>query len=313
MMANGKREDTLRDYLLGGLTEEAMEQLERQLMTADEDFQELLIAEDELVDDFVRGEISEEDRARFESHFLCTPERRRKLRFAATLREYLQVHWISVPNRRIPSPKRGTLRSFLDWLLKLMPHPTPAWGAATAALLLAVATGVWSTAGYLRVQDELDQVSAERGALLEERENLQEQVAIERSRAEEAEARGRAEALPPRPADAIAFTLTPGLLRGAGELARIRIPSGSSLVALQLDIGLDEYSRYRAVLHEAEGDEVWAQAKLEARTVSTGAMVVLTLPSQLLPPGDYYVQLDGVIDVDTTEGLGRYDFRVRRE
>jgi hypothetical protein len=307
--------------LLGGLTEDAKEQLERRLMTEDGNFQELLIEEEDLVDDYVRDELSEPDRLRFESHFLCTPERRRKLRFAATLREYLRAYWKATPKRTQKTGKRHGFSSFWDWLFKLIPQPTPIWGAVTAALVLAVGTGVWSTVGYLRVQDQLDHVSAERGALLEERESMQQQLAVERARWEErarTEAPPREEASPRSPSrsvsvGAVSFSLSPGLFRGAGELARIRIPSGSSLVTLQLDIGLDEYSRYRAVLHEAEGDEVWAQAKLKARTVSTGAMVALTLPSQLLAPGDYYVRLDGVTDADTTEGLGWYDFRVTRE
>src|SRR3990172_9249313 len=92
MKANGQQDDALRDYLLGGLTEDAKEQLERRFMTEDGDFQELLIEEEELVDDYVRDQLSEPDRLRFESHFLCTPERRRKLRFAATLREYLRLY-----------------------------------------------------------------------------------------------------------------------------------------------------------------------------------------------------------------------------
>lgn len=315
MKPNGQRDDTVRDYLLGGLTEDAKEQLERRFMTEDESFQELLIEEDDLVDDYIRDELSEPDRLRFESQFLCTPERRRKLRFAATLREYLRAYWKATPKRTETTGKRRGFSSFWDWLFKLIPHPTPTWGAVTAALVLAVGTGVWSTVGYLRIQDQLNQVSAERGALMKERESMQQQLAVERARAEE-RARTEALATPPSPSrsfETASFSLLPGLLRGTGELARIRIPSGSSLVALQLDIGLDEYPRYRAVLHEAEGDEVLAQSKLKARTVPTGAMVVLTLPSQLLAPGDYYVKLDGVTDDDTTEGLGNYDFRVTRE
>jgi hypothetical protein len=303
--------------LLGGLPEDAKEQIERQLMTEDGDFEELLIEVDGLVDDYVSDELSERDRLRFESHFLCTPERRRKLRFAATMREYLRVYWKTAP-KGAGTPKRGILRAFWDWLFRLVPHPTPTWGTVTAALVLTVATGVSSTVLYLRVQDQVGQLSAERGSLLQERENLQQQLAAERARTEDLTATVAAMREEPSPtlpsvASLVSFALSPGRFREGGELARVRVPSDALLVALQLDIGLDEYPRYRAVLHQAEGDEVWAQAKLAARTVSTGAMVVLTLPSQLLTPGDYYVSLLGVGDGGATEGLGRYDFRVMRE
>jgi hypothetical protein len=304
--------------LLGGLPEDAKEQIERRLMTEDGDFEELLVEADRLVDDYASDDISERDRLRFESHFLCTPERRRKLRFAATLREYLRVYWKTAPKGTGAAEKRGILTSFWDWLFKLVPHPTPTWGTVMAALVLAVATGVSSTVLYLRIQDHVGQLSAERGSLLQERVNLQQQLAAERARTEELTATVTAMREDPSPtlpsvASLVSFSLSPGLFREGGELARVRVPSDALLVALQLDIGLDEYPRYRAVLHQAEGDEVWAQARLVARTVSTGATVVLTLPSQLLTPGDYYVSLIGVGDDGATEGLGRYDFRVMRE
>jgi hypothetical protein len=113
--------------------------------------------------------------------------------------------------------------------------------------------------------------------------------------------------------DSVVFTLSPGLFRSGGEIVRIQIPFEASVLNLQLDIGLDEYPQYRAVLHEAEGQEIWMQAKLDALTDSRGAMVVLTLPAQFLTPGDYFVNLDGVADDDSTERLGKYDFRVMRE
>jgi hypothetical protein len=39
----------------------------------------LLQAEDELIDDYVRDVLSDSDRELFESHFLCTEERRQRL------------------------------------------------------------------------------------------------------------------------------------------------------------------------------------------------------------------------------------------
>lgn len=347
MRANGG-DDTLRDYLLGGLSEDAKEQIERQLMTEDGEFEQLLIEVDGLVDDYVGDGLSERDRLRFESHFLCTPERRMKLRFAATLRDYLHAHWKTAPKKSATDEKPGLIKSFWNRLFKFVPHPTPTWGTVAAALTLVVALGVSSMVGHFRIQDQLDQVSTERQALLQERETLQQQLAVERARTEVltstverqlAAERARAEERIPTserrlavegaleeeqaPAAAslrppqlltspenLSFSLSPGVFREGGELARIRIPSDANWVMLQLDIGLDEYRRYRAVLHRAEGDEVWAQGNLRARTVSTGAMVVVTLPSQLLTPGDYYMTLLGVGDDGANEGLGRYDFRV---
>jgi anti-sigma factor RsiW len=81
------REEIAR-YLLGNLSEEFRERVEQRLLTEESFFEELLIAEEELIDDYVSGELADEDRQRFEQHFLCTQERRRKLRFAQSFSRY---------------------------------------------------------------------------------------------------------------------------------------------------------------------------------------------------------------------------------
>jgi hypothetical protein len=78
-----------RRYLLGELLEEEQEALERNLIANDENFQELLIAEEELVDDFCEGNLSASEERKYREHFLVTRERRDQHRFGAVLRKYL--------------------------------------------------------------------------------------------------------------------------------------------------------------------------------------------------------------------------------
>ena len=83
-----KNEAHLRKYLLGVLNESDEHAFEEQLL-ADEELSELLLAEEEeLIDDYLRGELSEGERERFDSHFMVTPERRRKLRFGDAFRRH---------------------------------------------------------------------------------------------------------------------------------------------------------------------------------------------------------------------------------
>jgi anti-sigma-K factor RskA len=58
-------------------------------MTEDGFFDELLLAEEELIDDYVGGQLPLDERRRFEQHFLSTPERQRQLRFAQALSRYV--------------------------------------------------------------------------------------------------------------------------------------------------------------------------------------------------------------------------------
>ena len=112
----------------------------------------------------------------------------------------------------------------------------------------------------------------------------------------------------------VSALLTPGQTRGAGEeLNRVPIPAGATLVKLQMDLAIDEYSSYRAELYLAAGDEIMIQSNLEAQSIETARAVTLVLPAELLPPGDYFVRLSGVSAGGEIEPLDRYDFRVLRE
>ena len=98
----------LRRYLLGALDEEARQGVERRLMAEEELFEELLVVEEELTDQYLNEELSADERRGFEGYFLSTPERRRKLRFAKAFGRYVSgkksgafaVDDVSRPRRR---------------------------------------------------------------------------------------------------------------------------------------------------------------------------------------------------------------------
>src|SRR5690242_1864700 len=72
-------------YLLGKLTEEEQVQVEDRAF-ADQDYMGALdAAEADLIDNYVRGELAQTDRAAFERQFLASPQRRRKVEFALAL------------------------------------------------------------------------------------------------------------------------------------------------------------------------------------------------------------------------------------
>jgi hypothetical protein len=113
--------------------------------------------------------------------------------------------------------------------------------------------------------------------------------------------------------DEITAWLSSGLVRNVGgELSRLRIPTDCKLVRLRLEPDGQEYRSYRATLHQATGDEIWSQANLAAETIDNRVAVTVTLPSDLLPVGDYHVRLRGVSPRAELVLLERYDFRVLR-
>src|SRR6185295_8797716 len=82
-------ENIIRSHLLGNLTEEELSRAEQRLLADDDYFEMLTAMEDELIDDYVSGDLTGEDRKQFEIYFLSSTERREKLRFAQTLKEYV--------------------------------------------------------------------------------------------------------------------------------------------------------------------------------------------------------------------------------
>jgi hypothetical protein len=85
MALSGDDRDGLRQYLLGQVAGDQQEIIEKHLLTDDEFFEELEIAEDELIDDYLSNELSPDRRQRFEQFFLMAPERQDQLKFARAL------------------------------------------------------------------------------------------------------------------------------------------------------------------------------------------------------------------------------------
>lgn len=137
------KQETIKDYLLGKLPDEQLPEIEDRLMTNSEFFEELLILEDELIDQYLADKLSPSARDAFETHFMLTPERRQKLRFAGTFRKYVavtatsdQVESQEAYDRRAPL-RRAPAFSF--W-----PFSNPALAYSLAAvLLLAVLCTSW--------------------------------------------------------------------------------------------------------------------------------------------------------------------------
>jgi len=79
-------------YLLGTLDSDRKAELEEQILSVPEAYEELAIVEDELIDQYVAGGLSELERQQFEANFLITAERQKNLRFGQLLKRYVNSH-----------------------------------------------------------------------------------------------------------------------------------------------------------------------------------------------------------------------------
>lgn len=143
-------EELFRRYLLGMLEQEEEYRLEERLLSDTEYFDELLMAEDELVDDYIDGELSERAREKFEHHFLSTFERQQKLSFAKALKRHVAVAEVTRPLHAGEAPPRLTFRQRL--MRVCLGAKSPLLVFSFAFLLIIILGGSWLVVRNLRLR-----------------------------------------------------------------------------------------------------------------------------------------------------------------
>jgi hypothetical protein len=157
-MSTDRIDGVLRRYLLGTLDPAVREEVEKRLFSQDQIFwEQMCLAEDELVDAYAADQLDADDRHRFDECFLVTDERRDKLMFTRELKAYAA----NAHGETRPEPRKQIA--------------VPPWAIAAAAVLVAVLPAVawqmarlgqsgatasaWLSAGTVRsVDSELERV-----------------------------------------------------------------------------------------------------------------------------------------------------------
>lgn len=143
---NEEMPDTLqiRRYLLGNIRlESEREQLEIRLLTDDVYFEQLLVEEEELTQDYANGELAPDEREAFEKHFLICDERHRNVTFARLLKRYISDQTGKKKHKSRIIKKEQ--RNFLSLLARFFLSPMP---AVSVIILILSAFVIWNF--YLR-------------------------------------------------------------------------------------------------------------------------------------------------------------------
>lgn len=328
-------------YLLGSLPAAEMEEFDELSFIDDEFAVRLQVAEDELIDAYARGELAGAELAQFQAHYLISPRRREKVRFAQSFQTFAEQQVLTktplaaeappvpaiveAPSLTAEHIQQKTEAATPWWrsLLSLftVPNLTLQGGLAVAALVLLMVGG-WLVFETIRLRSQLDQREAERAALIREAQELKTRMAQQGADRQQLEQQYRqvSERLAQleqvqwqlqQTAPKFAFFVLAPSVRGANDTKELVIPPATETVKLRLEFESDDYPSYRAELRTQVGDQlVWPSGKLRARAKGGSKSIDLSLRASLLKPQGYRLDLKGITASGEIEDVRSYSFKV---
>jgi hypothetical protein len=320
----------MKEYLLGELSEPEQAALEVKYFTDPRIFDQVLSAENELVDNYVRGRLSPQSRERFERYYLAHPKRCERVKFAEALTTRLDQIEGSGPAAK----RRAGRLSRWQRLLVALRGQRLMFGVSIAAALLVMIGGLWFFIKGRQARQELAQAQAARasqeqreGELTQRERELEQQVASEHSRAEGLAAElehlkrtgQQAPQTAPTPTSLPAQTFVSLVLPissvrsgDTGQPPTLVIPPGTVEARLQLKLKENDYPGYRVSLRQVGGAEILNQQGLEPRTTKSGATFTVVVPAHKFATGDYILTLRGVTKDGEITDLSKSIFHVAK-
>jgi hypothetical protein len=315
---------TLVEYLLGCLPERDAELLDESSVADDEFAMRLSAVENDLLDAYVRGELSGAILEKFRTFYLSSGKRREKVRLAESL---FTLEGNAASRARTDAPpgryERRETSPTSSWLRLLA---LPSWGfAAAAAMLLAV---ILLGVANLRLYDQISREQAF-GAELQQRErelqtkldqehNATHETKDELDRVRESLAQlGKHSTASPRGEEpsshpvGIAFFVLSPQMRGAGQITTLSLPRAATWVGLRLDLESNDFPQYRVVLKDsATNQSVWRSGRLTAKTSGLRSAVSIRVPAKLFKQRNYVAELMGCPTIGAPEFISSYAFVV---
>lgn len=328
-------ENLIHRYLLGELTETDQTAFELELLTDRDKFDQVWSIENELIDSYVRGEMSGADRERFESHYMASSLHRERVGIARLFLENIDQQ--AAEDYEVDEP--------------VAPRFAPRWGniatprrslqpafVLVLAFLLTIGAA-WILLERVRLTEKIAQLQhetqAERLSLKQREEELssrnrelEKEIADGRQRGDQlkAELEQLRRESRIKPFALFSYLLRPSTLRNENATSPPTIRLSTGKVRLMMQLESKDHQSYRVKLQTVEGREIflrdsdktlsvisWSDAGLiPAQTaVKGGYTAELTIPVEKLARGEYVLTLFGISAGGSSEEIDRYFFRAQ--
>lgn len=278
MNGPSRSEESLRRFLLGKIDDAERERIERLFLTDPQFKEQLLAAEQSLIDDYLEERLTADHRESFLSHYGASHGQRRKLRIAKSIKEYAEAQPVVAPIDATPNViRRG-------WF-GLKAKPKLVWRVA-AILIVALILAVW-------LQSKRSQPDAQHSA-------------IERELASLNDPSGLREALP----EMAILSVAPITLRKVEPQAQFTPRSEIRFLELHLlQVQNERHPRYRAVLQKGSGSEPFRFPEVQASD-DNARVIRLRVPTSLLSRGTYQIILSAIAADGSVSSVEEYNFTV---
>src|SRR5687768_10206072 len=310
----------LARYLMGACSDGEKAQVEDRLFGGDQVFERLCAVEEELIGRRVRGQLTAEDRDRFDRAY-AEPPRRDRVLFARALASVLSDQPAAEAVAGPAARESGSLLSGWAGFWRGSGFQL-AFAAAAVVLVAGIAFVSWKAS---QLRSSLASVQADNAALRQQSEADRQRVAELEQRAaavseelkRERDGRTSLETARTAPGRILTFALSSGLLRSARGPARVLVRPAAEELRLMLDLepGIDA-RRFRAELRDAQSRVLWLQDILppaEPPGPAAGAAVPMTVPAAILRNGEYEVVLLSTADGRQFDEAARYYFDVVKQ
>lgn len=273
--------ELLRAYLLGTLDEPQKEIIEHAYLTDAKENERLSAAEEDLIEDYLDGNLDPTERKNFELFFLLSPERCQNVAITRALRRTVRQQ-----------PQEYATQSHKDLGFHRFGAPRVMIWAALGLFLVFTTVSV---SLYLKNRD----LHSELASLEQEHSRLKGSL--------QSSVGGQQDSM------SGPIELRPGLTRDIGDsVPQIRVPEPAAAVKFVLQVTDPNYASYYVVLRSAEGDELLSEARLPLSVSAGESVVSLWVTASALQPGDYQFVLWGIQGNRNRQRsrIGFYNFRV---
>ena len=282
----------LREFLLDRVDDAEREQIENLFLTDSQARDRVLSAEQDLIEDYLEGSLTDADKERFLALHAKTEEQRENLRNTRTIKDWALAEGLLTQAAQARSSQdKHQVTAWPRLGARLGVKPIYLFAFAVTVVVAIVLALLWvngriAQRKHLALEQELAQLNSPT--------NLRE-----------------------TPPQMISLELRPGAVRSVEAQPEVEASSESQIVELQLQwTHKERYSTYKAEVNRVGDNESFTIGNLQPannevpQANDKPPTIRLRLPAHILPRGHYLIRLTGISTNGTAGPTEEYNFAV---